>query len=589
MIKHATIPVMNFRKYFTIITTLVLFTCSYSVQASTINTDNFGANIDLRQRWTPSNWNNVLQAAQTAGITWGREEFSWDNVEPKSGEYSFTQYDSVVQAYQQHNIQVLGLLTYSSKWAASNEFDPPDLTAWQNYVGTVAAHYKDSITYWEIWNEPNQPNFWHGNAQQYAQYLAAAATAIKAQNPNAKIVLGGLSGSDADFLAQVYQALPDPNIIDIVAIHPYRLDGNSTYYAPETTIDGLNTLQTDLYNVRATVNHYETTTTPIWFTEVGWTTSVTNGVSQELQADYLVRLYALAASVPGIEKIFWYNLVDDSSTSTNQADYFGLYTHSLQAKLAMQAYSFLRKLNGYNFTKQILPQGAMIDNFRKPASWKAIGQVCTHIALNDHANSTMQVQYHFTAPSNCYAPLVLNKRLPTNTQALQFKVKGDDSTTLLRVRVTDSTGETFQYNLGYLPSYAGAASEGKPSNWLTYTVQLNQFAAHWGGDNNGVLDGRLTFNSFILNNTNNEQNHGTIMFDSLQASTQADTYLLQYNKDDQTRYLYWNANTSGAAQLFFKVNTIRATQFLGGTQKYSGVNGVFTVPNAPEVSLLKTL
>src|SRR5207302_11360441 len=48
---------------------------------------------------------------------------------------------------------------------------------------------------------------------------------------------------------------------------------------------------------------------PIWFTELGWsTTSEQCGVSEATQASYLTKAFQLAAQDPYVQVAFWYNL-----------------------------------------------------------------------------------------------------------------------------------------------------------------------------------------------------------------------------------------------------------------------------------------
>lgn len=497
-------------------------------------TDAFGVNIHLRQRYTEEDWNTVLAAAQVAKVQWGREQFNWDVIESSDDQYNFDTYDSVVQAYSDHDIEMLGLLTYSSSWASDNpgaidyEFYPPDLDAWSDYVSTVTERYADDVTYWELWNEPNHANFWYGDVQAYADLVNTAVTAIQDANPNAKIVLGGLSGSDYDYLNELLALLDDPTAIAVVAIHPYRTSGDSINYAPEAIASGLNTLVTDLYNIKAVLNRYELVDTPLWLTEVGWQTG-DDGITDRAQAEYLTRLYTMALAVPDVQKVFWYSLADSTSDESVGDSQFGLYEDDLTPKSAVSTFQFVvEELTGRWFKDQTLPQAKVVDNFSTGLGWHFSGTVCTTGSLSDHDNGKLYASYTFTADSNCYAPITLGKQLPASTQALIFKGKGDNNSTLLRVRVIDSTGETFQYNLGYMPK-----------EWLDYTIQLNQPSSWWNGNHDGKLDQPLTFDSFILDDTDGLRETGTVQFDDLTASTKANAYQYRFHKGTKDTYAYW--------------------------------------------------
>lgn len=550
-------------------------------------TEAFGVNMHLRQRLTDSKWATALDLADQAGVEWAREEFNWDVLEPTDDQFSFTTYDAVTAAYADHDIAVLGLLTYSSSWASSNpgstdaEFYPPNLEAWSDYVGTVAEHYADQIDYWEIWNEPNYAGFWQGSTNEYVELLETAATAITIANPNAKIVLGGLSGADTDFLDTVYDSISEKTMIDVVAVHPYRVVGDDYNYAPETVYNGLNTLSTDLYNVKAVLNHHGQFDTPVWLTEVGWTTGE-SGVNERTQAEYLIRLYTLALSIPNVHKVFWYSFNDTADDESYNDAQFGLVEEDFSKKVAFSAFQFVHNnLNRRWFKDQILPEYKIIDNFSASQAhgWKFSGTHCTNGTINDHYQGTMLVSYVFTGSNNCYAPVTINQELPNPTRALQFKVKGDDDDTSLRVRVVDATGETFQYDLGYMPK-----------EWLFYTVQLSEPANYWNGDRDGKLDQPLTFNALVLDDADGSKEKGTVAFDELSASSRANTYLYRYHMGVKDIYAYWTSDGTKALLLHLAGAGQMLEKRFGKSDmlKESG-NGYYRVQSQHAVKFLQTL
>ena len=547
----------------------------------------FGVNIHLRQRITDANWGTAMQAAEDAGVQWGREQFNWDVIEPADNDFAWKTYDAVIAQYQAHHIQVLGLFTYSSSWASSNsgatdyEFYPPDLAAWKDYVGTVAAHYTGQVDTWEIWNEPNYSGFWKGTIEEYVDLLEIAAAAITEANPNAHIVLGGLSGADSSYLNDVYDTLSDTSTIDVVAIHPYRVLDGDFNYAPETERDGLNSLATDLYNMKAVMNQHGQSDTPVWLTEVGWTTAEA-GVSNRLQAEYLIRLYTIALSIPDIEKVFWYSFNDTAENESYTDAQFGLVEDDFSKKPAWSAYQFARNnLSKRKFKDLTLPEYKIIDNFASAAGqgWEFSGTECTDGTMNDHANGTLVISYVFTATDNCYAPVTLNQTLPNPTRALQFKVKGDNDNTLLRLRVVDASGETFQYNLGFMPK-----------EWLFYTVQLGEPSSYWNGDKNGQLDQPLTFNAFVLDDTDGSRERGTIAIDELYATSRADTYLYRFHKGDKDVYAYWTTNTSRSLLLnLVGAGRMREKRWEKSNLIKKSGNGYYRVQSQRAVKFLQTL
>ena len=66
--------------------------------------------------------------------------------------------------------------------------------------------------------------------EAYADLVAATSPAIRAADPDAEVVLGGLfwpnlflNTTGPEFLDQVSAALPDlAELVDVISIHPYR-------------------------------------------------------------------------------------------------------------------------------------------------------------------------------------------------------------------------------------------------------------------------------------------------------------------------------------------------------------------------------
>ena len=73
---------------------------------------------------------------------------------------------------------------------------PPDIDAWATYVEAVARAGRGRVEAYEIGNEPNVERFWGGrppDPAEYTQVLQAAYERIKAVDPAAIVVSGGLA------------------------------------------------------------------------------------------------------------------------------------------------------------------------------------------------------------------------------------------------------------------------------------------------------------------------------------------------------------------------------------------------------------
>ena len=90
-------------------------------------------------------------------------------------------------------------------WAAvsgaqGNQFaQPASPAAFADWAAAVAKRYGgEGANYFEIWNEPNNPAFWapKPNPAAYTADLKAAYAAIKAVDPAAVVLSGGLAPED---------------------------------------------------------------------------------------------------------------------------------------------------------------------------------------------------------------------------------------------------------------------------------------------------------------------------------------------------------------------------------------------------------
>ena len=88
------------------------------------------------------------------------------------------------------------------------------------FVGALAQHFGTKVAAYEIWNEEDSSGWWAGgpNPAAYTQLLEATYPAVKAADPSATVVLGGLTGNDFEFLEGVYAA-GGKGSFDAVGVH----------------------------------------------------------------------------------------------------------------------------------------------------------------------------------------------------------------------------------------------------------------------------------------------------------------------------------------------------------------------------------
>ncbi len=194
-----------------------------------------GVNADLTL-YPPDQLGHQLDLMQQAHMTWVRQLFYWDQIEPQSGVYQWHKWDAVVQAFAHYpNLKLVAVLMNSPQWAHEGDdptappTTPSDFAA---FAQAFAARYGDSIDYYQIWDEPNLTAAWGGGTPHPADYLAllqAGYQAIHAADIGATVIAAALAPtddpgpqniSDLRYLQNLYQLGAAP-YLDAAAAKPY--------------------------------------------------------------------------------------------------------------------------------------------------------------------------------------------------------------------------------------------------------------------------------------------------------------------------------------------------------------------------------
>ncbi len=284
------------------------------------------------------------------GAGWNRWPLYWDRVETRPGVYDWLAYDKLVASDIRNGLQTNAILLgrpgfwqdggsvtnlYApiyANGADSAETDAPinQENPWAQFVhyavtryrpgGVLAQHngFNDGqgIRVWEIWNEPDIPQFWNGGREAYARMLKVAAIVIKTVDPQAQIVFGGLLfANDEGFLAHVLRLIRNDPLrdrynwfFDIVAVHSYD-DPWRSGWLTKVVQDTLATLQISR---------------PVWVNETGisvwndypgpvWAYAPEQRIrlaTLEQQAHFLI-MSAAFAWAKGADVVMYHQLFDD--------------------------------------------------------------------------------------------------------------------------------------------------------------------------------------------------------------------------------------------------------------------------------------
>jgi hypothetical protein len=357
-----------------VLTALLLAVYSWPVHAAPAGGPRFantvGVNTHLggaRETLDPT----LLQRLAAAGVTFIRNDLTWAAVEQTAGVYDFstTGYDDLVEAAEANGLTVLLILDYGNSLygPAQAVLSDAGRSAFAAFATAAAQRYGGRGHRWEIWNEPNLPQFWSGDGEgpdpaQYARLVDAAVPALRAADPQATILagatfmglptvvpaIGGVEG--LDFLGRLFTT-GVLALVDGITVHSYRAE------PPETvamTVDSVRQLMSAAGR-----------TVPLWSGEWGYSTydpsapptgvNYIPAVTPEQQASYAVRM-ALTNYELGLAGTVWYDDRDAATPSPgNIEDHFGLMQFDLTPKPAYQALATLLHLVGASSGSSLPP------------------------------------------------------------------------------------------------------------------------------------------------------------------------------------------------------------------------------------------
>jgi hypothetical protein len=315
-----------------------------------------------------------LGLLQAAGVEWIRANVNWAGLERNAnGQIDSSQlaeYEYAVDRAHALGLKVLmpisdGVPYWASadpaKYVDSNgerhwnkKWKPANMADYGGIVRYVVQHFRDrGVETYEIWNEPNHKSFWPSGPDpaDYVPMLREGYQAVKGVDPNATVLLGGLSKNDFAYLEGVYRA-GGGEYFDAVAVHPYTHG-----VAPTSRWNGVNADEDPnrlsknsfpaIEEIKRSMDAFGDAGKQIWITEFGYsTTSQSGGVSAEEQAQYLADAYRYVEALPYVRSLFWYS-ARNTPWKADADDYgsqFGLMTTTFELKPsydALRAYAAL--------------------------------------------------------------------------------------------------------------------------------------------------------------------------------------------------------------------------------------------------------
>jgi hypothetical protein len=283
-----------------------------------------GVVTDLTWGISRAEMERTVDLLTASGVQWVRMNVSWNAVE-RDGKGVvnagwLAEIDAAVSYARNAGLRVLMPVADGVPYWASADpakangswnkyWKPAKMSDYADFVDFVVRRYSPlGVAHYEIWNEPNHPRFWPSgvNAADYASMLRAGHAAVKAANPAATVLMGGLSKGDHYYLDQLYAAGAKA-YMDVINIHPYTGAVGPTSCWNDSNgrkaVDAFCSIEA----VRDVMVAHGDTAKPMWLTEFGWTTYTgPYGVSEAKQAQNLTDSFTWLSSRPYVTNAFWY-------------------------------------------------------------------------------------------------------------------------------------------------------------------------------------------------------------------------------------------------------------------------------------------
>lgn len=275
-----------------------------------------------RELWDPK---EIYPWMDDLPVKWARLQTGWARVEKTKGVFDWQWLDESVDGLLERGFIPFFNVGYGNSLYMEGDMGYHPLIseeafeAWKRFVKALTKRYKNKISHYEIWNEPNLTSFWKPGAvdpEKYVRLVRDTGRIIR-QNCRGAVIIGGvLSRLPFNFINAMFEHGLAKEI-DIFSFHPYMV-------IPESYNDRIIALRRliDQYNPNI----------KIWQGETGYPSEPkSSGFSGEppwtenIQAKIMLRRL-INDCVLGLDMSLWFLIVDihDYPKGTGRVNYKGI-------------------------------------------------------------------------------------------------------------------------------------------------------------------------------------------------------------------------------------------------------------------------
>jgi hypothetical protein len=312
----------------------------------------------------------------------------WGTIQPNEQTLDWSSFDTKVRNAQAAGMEVFALFTGDPAWAWNADRSATIPEKRRTFVRAMIQRYdcdgRDDapgglcVRQWSFYAEPDfyvdyyQDNpgykgYWGKRGAEYAQMLADVATVVHAEDPAARVMIGGLAydafldhpgdtrGFVREFLPIVLATLnARPGgvraYLDAIAVHYYSLQFPS--------------IRDKIAEIRGIMQTHGAATLPVLVPETGYWSSQAVGSSELKQAQRLVQIYVEGLSA-GAQEISYFTVFDSGAGMEASGLFHGQDLN--RPKLAYSAYRALTgELAGAKYVRLLNQAGVKGYVFRTP-------------------------------------------------------------------------------------------------------------------------------------------------------------------------------------------------------------------------------
>lgn len=267
----------------------------------------------------------TIAAVQDSGFGWVRFQLEWSQFERADNQWDPLPIDRKVDQLAAEGVKILLVVAKAPDWA----LDPTgnqlltDYAQFTELMQFVSQRYAGKVEAWEIWNEQNLAYEVNGTVRvaDYVELLKAGYEGVRAGDPNARVVFGGLTPNgvndpaiaidDLEYLTQIYQYNGGEiaQYFDVMGMHVSSTHNPPDTMWPDNPSDEQGYNDDESFYFRRAEQLWDVmvasgdSAKPVWITEFGWTTANqapgyeygVNNTEQDV-ADYLVRSFEIATT-----------------------------------------------------------------------------------------------------------------------------------------------------------------------------------------------------------------------------------------------------------------------------------------------------